>query len=79
MCNVCNAMREQEIETAGNSIRNATKEKTTFSDFRFSDLKPDANNKARKGHTGETEQMKKIIRKALYLKNSGTQTALDVR
>ena len=28
----------------------------------FSDLKPDANNKRRKGHTGETEQMKKIIR-----------------
>ena len=47
----------------------------------FSDLKPDANDKERKGHTGETGQMKKIIRqrKALYLKKSGTQTALDVR
>ena len=41
----------QEIETAGNCIRNATKEKNNL----FSDLKPDANNKGRKGHTGETE------------------------
>ena len=38
----------QEIETAGNCIRNATKEKNNL----FSDLKPDANNKGRKGHTG---------------------------
>ena len=58
MCNVCNAMREQEIETAGNSIGNATKEKNNL----FSDLKADANNNGRKGHTGEMEQMKKIIR-----------------
>ena len=42
----------QEIETAGNCIRNATKEKKNNL---FSDLKPDANNKGRKGHTGETE------------------------
>ena len=36
MCNVCNAMREQEIERAGNSVRNATKEKTTS--FQISSL-----------------------------------------
>ena len=58
MCNVCNAMREQEIKTAGNSIRNATKEKNNLS----SDLKPDANNNGRKGHTSETEQMETITR-----------------
>ena len=51
-------MREQEIKTAGNSIRNATKEKNNLS----SDLKPDANNNGRKGHTSETEQMETITR-----------------
>ena len=54
MCKVCNAMREQEIETAGMRQRKQQP---------LSDLKPDANNNGRKGHTGETEQMKKIIRK----------------
>ena len=53
MCKVCNAMREQEIETAGMRQRKQQP---------LSDLKPDANNNGRKGHTGETEQMKKIIR-----------------
>ena len=51
MCNVCNAMREQEIETAGNCIKECDKGKNNL----FTDLKPDANNKGRKGHTGETE------------------------
>ena len=60
MCNVCNAMREQEIETAGNSIRNATKEKNNL----CLDRKPDANNKGRKGHTGETNEENNKIKKS---------------